>query len=251
MVTGLEQFKNHFLPYQDHYVIIGGVACFLLMNEVGLNFRATKDFDLVLLIEAIDNNFIRSFWDFIKKGNYHNCQQSTGKKLFYRFDKPEKKDFPSMIELFSKIPDVIKLKGFGHVTPIPAEEELSSLSAILLDENYYHFILSGKRKIEGITLLDAQHIIPLKARAWLDLSKRKKDGESIDDKNIRKHQNDIFRLYQLLTDDYHVEIPETIKQDMIQFLSQVKNTSIDLKSLGLKNTSLQEIFDNLDKLYCR
>ena len=43
MVTGLELFKEHFRPYADNYVLIGGTACELALEEAGLPFRATKD----------------------------------------------------------------------------------------------------------------------------------------------------------------------------------------------------------------
>ena len=37
------------------------------MTEVGLDFRATKDIDLVLIVEAVDVNFGKKFWEYVKK----------------------------------------------------------------------------------------------------------------------------------------------------------------------------------------
>ena len=51
MVRGIESFKEWFKGYENQYVIIGGTACDLLMSDSGLEFRATKDIDLVLIIE--------------------------------------------------------------------------------------------------------------------------------------------------------------------------------------------------------
>lgn len=42
MVRGIEQFKKHFSIYKDKYVLIGGTACAVVMEEVGLEFRATN-----------------------------------------------------------------------------------------------------------------------------------------------------------------------------------------------------------------
>jgi hypothetical protein len=42
MVDGLDYFKEYFSPYIDQYVLIGGVACSLLMEEAGLDFRANQ-----------------------------------------------------------------------------------------------------------------------------------------------------------------------------------------------------------------
>ena len=59
MVRGLDSFKDWFRGYKEQYVIIGGTACDLLMSDSGLGFRATKDIDLVLIVEAIDAGFAR------------------------------------------------------------------------------------------------------------------------------------------------------------------------------------------------
>lgn len=37
------------------------------MTEGGLDFRATKDIDLVLIIEALDVNFGKKFWEYVKR----------------------------------------------------------------------------------------------------------------------------------------------------------------------------------------
>ena len=67
MINGLDSFKKHFKGEEDKYVIIGGTACDLLMEENGLAFHITKDIDLVLIIEAIDADFGIKFWDYVKK----------------------------------------------------------------------------------------------------------------------------------------------------------------------------------------
>jgi hypothetical protein len=250
MLRGLDLFKNHFTEFSDRYVLIGGTACTLAMKEAGLDFRATKDLDIVLCIEALDPEFGKAFWEFIKKGNYQYRQKSTGKESFYRFYSPEDKNFPEMLELFSRKIEAITLHGNSHLTPIPMEDEVSSLSAILLDGDYYEFIHAGKREIAGLPVIGHECLIPLKARAWLDLSQRRQDGALIDEKDLRKHKNDVIRLYQLLSIHKRVVLSETIKQDMRKFIECMKkDESIDLKHLGLKNTHLGEVLSNLDLIY--
>ena len=58
MVNGLKLFQEAFENYADQYIIIGGTACDLLLDESGLPFRATRDLDIVLCIEALDDSFI-------------------------------------------------------------------------------------------------------------------------------------------------------------------------------------------------
>lgn len=250
MVKGLEHFKKYFGPYVDQYVLIGGTACTVLMENSGLDFRSTKDLDMVLYVEALNTKFVTAFWEFIKAGGYQNKQHSTKKEMFYRFSSPTNQEFPAMLELFSRVPDGVKLSGKGHLTPIPMSEAVSSLSAILLDNDYYHFIHTGKREIDGLSILNSGHIIPLKARAWIDLMKRKNSGANIDDKDIRKHKNDVIRMYQLLSSDDRIELPRLIKEDMQFFLHSVgTDKSIDLRNLGIKQTNIDIIIKMLHKIY--
>jgi hypothetical protein len=250
MVIGLDRFKKHFAPYANQYVLIGGTACSIIMEESGLDFRSTKDLDIVLYVEALDANFVEAFWKFVQEGGYQNRQKSTGKEIFYRFSSPSQFGYPSMMELFSRIPDTVTFSGGGHLTPIPIHESVVSLSAILLDENYYNFIQSGKQLIDNLSVLDALHLIPLKARAFLDLMEQKRNGADIDEKDIRKHKNDVIRLYQLLTPHSQIELSSSLKNDMSTFLKAINaDQSIDCKNLGLKNTTPQKIIETLSLIY--
>jgi len=105
MVKGLDLFREHFRSYADRYVLIGGAACELALGEAGLDFRATKDLDIVLCLEAIDS------------------------------------------------------------------------------------------------------------------------------KSIKKHKNDVFRLYQILSPDFIGEIPDSIKDDLRKFISRMEMEEIDLKAM--------------------
>ena len=39
MVKGIETFENFFRDFSQEYVLIGGTACDLLMEEAGIEFR--------------------------------------------------------------------------------------------------------------------------------------------------------------------------------------------------------------------
>ncbi len=250
MVRGLDRFKAHFEPFADRYVLIGGTACSLAMEDVGLEFRATKDLDIVLCVEALDAAFVKAFWEFILKGKYKIQEKSTGKKQFYRFKNPEDESFPVMLELFSRVPDTLTIGDDSHLTPIPMDEEVSSLSAILLNKDYYEFIHAGKQEIDGLSVVGPTYLIPLKARAWLDLMKRRETGESIDEKDIKKHKNDVFRLYQIIDPEQSIGLPGSIAEDLQQFFDEMQEgQSVDLKNLGLRNRSLDEILGDLRSIY--
>ncbi|RKX88197.1 MAG: hypothetical protein DRP58_01020 [Spirochaetes bacterium] len=249
MVNGLDKFRDTFRNFNDQYVIIGGTACDMAMEEAGLEFRVTKDLDVVLQIEALNKGFVESFWQFINEGQYIIQQNSKGKNNYYRFMQPKQPDYPFMIELFSRKPDSLTLEDNAHLTPIPTDEELSSLSAILLDDDYYTFLHAGKQIIDNISVLRPEHLIPLKARAWIDLTERRKKGASIDSRVIRKHKNDVFRVYQIIEPDYKFTIPASIKQDLRVFIKSMRTESINLKSFGLAQVDLTELLDELESLY--
>jgi hypothetical protein len=249
MVKGLELFKEHFRDYTDRYVIIGGTACDLAMNQASIEFRATKDLDIVLCIETFDAIFAKQFWEFIHAGKYQTKELSSGKKQYYRFMHPDNGEYPFKLELFSRVPDAITLKTGSHLTPLPTEEDVSSLSAILMDDNYYRFILAGKKQFEDISVVGPEHLIPLKAKAWIDLKNRKESGENIDSRNITKHKNDVFRLFRILNPDFTENVPDSIKADLMNFLSRVQLEEIDLKTLGLGKTTLDYVLNQIRKIY--
>lgn len=251
MVRGIDSFRDWFQGYEDQYAIIGGTACDLLMTDEGLDFRATKDIDLVLIVESVDAAFGRRFWEYVVAAGYEHRNKSTGESQFYRFANPQSRDYPTMIELFARRPDAIALPEDAVLTPLPIGEEISSLSAILLNEDYYEFLKQGRVRISDVTILDAPYMIPFKAKAWIDLSDRKAAGEQVDSKNIRKHKNDVFRLTELLDQDQQALsfMPDTVKNDMLEFIERMASEDVDLKQIGIRNKTKQMILEQLRTVY--
>ena len=248
MVLGIERFKEWFQGYEDQYAIIGGTACDLLMAEEGLDFRGTKDIDLVLIVEAISPEFGRRFWEFVRSAGYEHRNKSTGQPQFYRFSHPTESGYPFMIELFSKRVDAIALPEDAVLTPLPLDEDISSLSAILLDDDYYQLLRSGTVVVDGVTVLGAAYLIPFKAKAWLDLTARKANGESVDGKNIRKHKNDVFRLSALLTPGTQIAVNQAVWSDLQNFLTAMQSEQINPRQLGLARKK-EAILADITKQY--
>jgi hypothetical protein len=250
VVTGLDVFREYFAGYADQFVLIGGTAATLAMEDAGLEFRATKDLDIVLHIEALSPAFGEAFWSFVEAGRYEIRQASdTGKPVLYRFQKPADERFPVMLELFCRAPDGIKLAEGSHLTPIPIDEAAASLSAILLDDAYYKFILAGRKEVDGLPWVGEDRLIPLKASAWLDLGERQAKGEKVDTRDIRKHANDVLRLSQLLAPDIRIEVAPRIEQDLNRFLDGIEaDRTIDPKSLGI-NSSVAEMVQRIAQAY--
>ena len=213
MVYGIEKYKEYFEEYNNQYVFIGGSACSILINDLGGSFRVTKDLDVVLLTEYLNKSFGETFWQFINDGKYENKRKNNGKDQFYRFSNPKVNGFPKMVELFSRKQEKMELKFDSHLSPIAFEDEISSLSAILLDNNYYEMLLNGKRIIDGYSVLDLEYLILFKIKAWIDLSKRVKEGERVNSKSIKKNKNDVFRLLMFSDPIKKIKLTESIMND--------------------------------------
>lgn len=249
MVEGLDRFREHFAPYADRYVLIGGAAADVLLDRAGADFRVTKDLDIVLIVEALDGEFGQAFWDFVVAGKYGNRAQSTGAKRFYRFERPQESGYPYMLELFARRDGLLVLPGDAHLGRMSFDDEASSLSAILLDDEYYEFIKAGGVLVSGVSLIDAQYLIPLKARAWLDLTRRRDDGERVQSSDISKHRADVVRVSQLLTLAGRLELPPRIATDMADFLTRAFVDGYDPVSVGVRDTTIEELVADLAQYY--
>ena len=124
MVKGMATFREKFREYSDCYTVIGGAACDILMSEVDLSFRATKDIDMILILEDRYREFAKLFWEFIKEGNYRCGWKNNSDIHFYRFTEP-KEGYPVQIELFSRMPDY-HLSVEDGIIPIYIEENVST-----------------------------------------------------------------------------------------------------------------------------
>ncbi|NLH79187.1 MAG: hypothetical protein GX465_19390 [Acidobacteria bacterium] len=250
MVRGLDKFRERFSGYSDRYVLIGGTACDIALGAAGIAYRGTKDLDIVLCIEALNREFCEELWRFIKDAGYIHLEKSTGEENFYRFYEPTDDSFPFMLELFSRMPEVIVLAEGSHITPIPADDPGMSLSAILLDDECYELIQKMKTEVDGLSVASAELLIPLKAVAWVRQMKRRDSGEVVHENDIRKHRNDVFRLYQVISPDDRIEIPGSLKEEMRSFIEAAESDgSINLKSLGIRGTSVSEVCSRLREVY--
>jgi hypothetical protein len=255
MVRGIEKFKEFFTGYEDNYIVTGGTACDILEEKAGQQPRATKDIDIILIVEALSADFVKRFWEFIKAGQYNPCQQGegNGKHQYFRFFNPKEDVFPNQIELFSRKPDILQIPEDIKLIHLPVDEDLSSLSAILMNDEYYSFTIEHSTIEDNVHRADIESLIILKAKAFMDLSERKAKGEKIDEKNIRKHKNDIFRLATMLAETDEFMLPDAIFWDFAVFCETVKDSlpedSFFTKTIGIKGITSKDVFDRLCKSF--
>lgn len=249
MVAGMERFRDHFGAYNDRYVLIGGAAVDMLMTRAGIDFRLTKDLDIVLLVESLDAEFGAAFWEFIEAGGYEHRRKSGEKPCFYRFHSPTDSSFPYMIELFARRDGLREFPPEAVIGPLSVADEVSSLSAIMLDDDYYQFVRSGAITLDGVPLLGASHLIPLKARAWVDLTDRRARGEDVRGDEIKKHRADVVRLSQLLAPSDRVVLPVRIAEDLSEFLERAFAGGYDPASVGVARTTVDDVIAALREIF--
>lgn len=135
------------------------------------------------------------------------------------------------------------------LTPLPMDDDISSLSAILLDNDYYEFLKRGKVVVDGVTVLDAAYLIPFKAKAWMDLTDRKAAGEHVESKNIKKHKNDVFRLTELIDTTAKIVAPQGVYADIQEFIYRMKNENVNIEQLGVVGRTKEKILEELKVMY--
>ena len=134
--------------------------------------------------------------------------------------------------------------------PVPVDDDLSSLSSILMDEDYYNFTINNTTQHEGLRLAEPQALICLKAFAYINMIVQMEKGEKIDEKNIRKHRSDVFRLMLLLPGDRAYAIPEVIQGDLKRFVEVIGTDLPDKKffrEVGAANIDPAELYSDFKK----
>ena len=230
-VTGIELFRNKFKDYTDCYTIIGGTACDILMAEADLDFRATRDIDMIILFEDRYKDFAKVFWEFVKEGGYRCGWKNSEDVHFYRFTEPTP-GYPSQIELFSRKPDY-HLGFKSAIVPVYISDDISSLSAIMLNDDFYEFMMNGRKTVNGVSVLSAEYIIPFKMFAWLNLKDRKAEGEHVNSRDLKKHKYDVFRLLQIVSSGTEISSTGLVHETICRFISEIENEEMDLFAIGL------------------
>lgn len=199
MVKGLNIFREFFSGYEEQYVLIGGAACDIIFESNEVSFRATKDLDVVLIVEALTPEFGGKLWEFIEKGGYRN--------------------------------------------------KLTNLSAILLDEDYYKALISGKVIENNISVLKPEYLILFKAKAYMDLRARRESGENVDSNNIKKHKKDILRICSELILEKTDKLPVTVETDIHNFIHILEKEPYDDNSLKMYGVNNDDIIQLLKSIY--
>lgn len=241
-VPGLDEFLKWFGEDSGRYVVIGGVAREMIYREAGLwEESGTKDFDMVLIAEAIDAPFVTKFMSFVREGGYSHVTRSGDNQMF-RFNVPTDTAYPRQIELLSRRPDY--LTGIeADIGKVPVENAPYSLSAILLDDDYYGLLATGTAVTlkHGFPTLSLEHLPIFKMKAYINLKAARDAGEPVRSGEINKHRRDVFRLCSLFEPELRVELPDRIVDDVRLFLEEIEFPPHFVKDVGLSAFTTDEL----------
>ncbi len=101
-----------------------------------------------------------------------------------------------------------------------------------MNDDYYGFTIENSEVEDNLHRATIETLICLKAKAFLDLKKRKEKGEQVDERNIKKHKNDVIRMAALLTEDDSPKLPDSIRNDMQKFIKLLELEPPDFKAIG-------------------
>lgn len=224
-MDGLDKFREAFAEYPDNYVVIGGTACDIIMADTVVRPRATHDIDMIVIVENMTAAFANRFWSFVSEAGYHpERRKHEGsepiKYELYRFV-GGKEGYPEMIELLSRHPDVLGESNRFTIEPIITDESVSSLSAIIMDDDFYRFTIAHSRLTNGIRHADSAALIALKAKAYLNLIADKQNGKHVNTRDIKKHRSDVLKNVVVMTDD-NIVAPASIVACVREFVASVR-----------------------------
>ena len=128
-------------------------------------------------------------------------------------------------------------------------EDVSSLSAIALDDDFYAFMMRGRKVVDDICVLDADYLIPFKMYAWLNnKDDRDNNVRMVNTKDIKKHKKDVFLLMSLVNPDTKIETSGSVRNAVERFVTEIMADSFQPKDINI-NRSKEDLVNILKNIY--
>lgn len=181
---------------------------------------------MIVIVENLTADFTEHFWKFIREGGYRpekrkQAEGETPKYELYRFING-KPGYPEMIELLSRHPDILGEPKGLTIEPLPVDEDTSSLSAIIMDDDFYHFTIDHSKLTNGLRHADSAALIALKSRAYLNLLQDKANGKHVNTKDIKKHRSDVLKNVVIMQDS-QITAPGPIVDCIREFVASIRD----------------------------
>lgn len=245
---GIESTLQKFLgSHKENYFIIGGHAAAYNLMLQGLSFRATRDYDIVIVSEIKDNSFSLDLTNMLESGGYKFAYKAgKSKRIAYRFESPSKPGYPEIIEFFVK--EGVEPESIDHrFAKLNIAVDESRLSAMVLNQSIYDFSKKHVVEINGLMFVDKYCLIALKSFAYFENLKLYLDGKA-DSNDYKKHLRDVMRLLSSLSEDELESIkglPSLLERSLIDIAPILTKSEIQLKQYGLSSKIVKRMIDVL------
>lgn len=253
MVGGLDKFRETFADFSDNFVIIGGTACDEVLAGTAMRPRPTLDIDIIVIVENMTVDFAIAFWNFIAEGGYRpgirKNDDESPKYVLYSFDNGAP-GYPIKIELLSRHNTIFS--NAAHTEPLPIDGNVSSLSAIILDDPYYWLTVKNSFISNGLRFAAPVALAALKVRAYLNLMADRQRSHSVNTKDIMKHRNDVLKLVATMVPgeitEVSSEVLDTINEFSNTLLASLPNQSMR-DALRANDDTLRLYLESLPSFY--
>lgn len=129
-------------------------------------------------------------------------------------------------------------------------KKIRSLSAIVLDDDYYHLIQMNRVVIKEISVLSLEFIVILKIKAYLDLSELKKQGVDIKSSHIRKHRSDVLKIVrEMMMIEVHSQLCDAVKSDVQCFIQMINDDIQSNVNLGIRPIVVKGILKKINLIF--
>ena len=254
MLVGFDKFSEVMRNHNEQFVVIGGTACEAALEDTGIARRATRDIDMVVIIEQLSAEFIAQLWHFFQDGGYKASRRTnrSGRSVyaFYRFEHPTKDDYPAKIEILARQAEYMFGMDEARIEPIVDDEALYSLSAIIMDDDVYQFTIRHWEEYRGVRMASPTALVCLKARAYLNLLQDRAAGKHVNTEDIKKHRRDVLMLLATGKVEDTV-VPMSIYQTFQDFISAMRELPLNdlAKSLGVTDVVINEYLEVLSTTF--
>ena len=158
-----------------------------------------------------------------------------------------------MIELLSRHPDVLGEPHGLVIEPLPIDGDISSLSAIIMDDDFYNFTVANSTLTDGIRHASPVALIALKTKAYLNLLSDKARGLHVNTRNIKKHRSDVMKS-MVIVEDGSVSAPSSVVQCVREFVAAIRSDYDNLapalaKALDAEPVLVGQLLEQLEVLF--
>lgn len=227
----------------DRFFLIGGHAVAIHLEKIGLTFRATKDFDIVLITKIDDSSFSKQLEKMLINGEYKNKYRND-KKTAYRFESPVSNAYPKIIEFFveeGQFPESLDRR----LAKLDIEVNEGMISAIVLDKEVFEFAKRHVVIVDRLPVVDINGLIALKTLAYFK-NKDLHEQSFVDENDYQKHRKDIIRLISIVQNKEPIyDLPESLLKPVNDFIKVLKESESAAKEYRVNLKDLIEIYKTI------